>query len=171
MKKRSLLFILTVVLIGSIAFPVTATAEAIIDIKRWTFCKGVQDREAKDAVSDTVYHGDVKELFFWMEIVGGREALATLEASGQLRIRHEWRRGIFVTDNIDVGITPDRWLEYREAIRKQVEEGGLFTYRTYSFKKNLRIGRYKIIVSDGHGNHVTELGGRGQFRPTIEISR
>ena len=63
-------------------------------------------------------------VFLWMEIRAGERALTMLEAKGQMSIYHAWASEKWVTDIIDIGITKERWLELREAIRGEVKQKG-----------------------------------------------
>ncbi len=140
-----------------------------IHITRASFCLGVKDREPIDSVANRVRLSPDGAMFFWTEIQGGEEALHSLETKGQLLVKHQWRKGIIVTDMIEVGITVDKWLENREAIRQEVRERGYFTYRTYSYKAMWESGTYTVITLESRNNAVTQLGGTRTFRPEITI--
>jgi hypothetical protein len=142
-----------------------------IQITRADFCLGIKDREPLHAVRDSTRLAAKAELFFWMEFQGGEKALQTLEATGQLLVKHQWRSGIMVTDTIEVGITVDKWLENREAIRGQVREKGAFTYRTYSYKAIWNYDTYSIITLDGNDNAVCQIGSDRMFKPKITIEK
>jgi len=83
-----------------------------------------------------------ESVFLWMEIRAGERALTMLEAKGQMSIYHAWASEKGVTDIIDIGISKERWLELREAIRGEVKQKGFFTWRTYSAKRNFKEGRF-----------------------------
>ena len=75
-----------------------------IQITRADFCLGIENREPLHAVRNSLRLAAKAELFFWTEFQGGEKALQALEATGQLLVKHQWRRGIIVTDTIEVGI-------------------------------------------------------------------
>jgi hypothetical protein len=141
-----------------------------IEISRANFCLGIKDREPIDAVTERAPLPPQSELFFWIEFQGGKATLQALEDKNQLLVKHQWRKGILVTDTIEVGITIDKWHEYRDAIRMQVKEKGFFTFRTYSYKKNWEYGStYTVITLDSNDNAVCEVGSRVDFRPKILV--
>ncbi len=162
--------LLALALFFSFVAPADSSAQEI-EITRAAFCLDIKDREPIDTVTDRVALSPNSELFFWIELQGGKEALQTLETTGQLLVKHQWRRGIFVTDTIEVGITVDKWREYREAIRRQIREQGFFTYRTYSYKANLENGKYILITLDNRDNAVSQFGSGRAFRPQIVITK
>jgi hypothetical protein len=111
-----------------------------------------------------------ESVFLWMEIRAGERALTMLEAKGQMSIYHAWASEKGVTDIIDVGITKERWLELREAIRGEVKQKGFFTWRTYSAKRNFKEGRFYVSVLDANKKPVRKSGsGTEAFRPEIVI--
>ena len=136
-----------------------------IEITRADFCLGIKDREPLNIVRDSIRLAANSELFFWMEFQGGQKAIQTLEATGQLLVRHQWRRGIMVTDAIEVGITVDKWLEHRDAMRAQVREKGFFTYRTYSYRpfgNTIPTQSSPWMATD---NAVYQIGSDRMFKP------
>ena len=140
-----------------------------IEITRADFCLGIKNREPLSTVRDSIRLAANSELFFWMEFQGGQKAIQTLEATGQLLVKHQWRRGIIVTDTIEVGITVDKWLENRDAIRTQVREKGFFTYRTYSYKAIWDYDTYTVITLDGNDNAVSQIGSDRIMKPKITL--
>jgi len=109
-------------------------------------------------------------VFLWMEIRAGERALTMLEAKSQMSIYHAWASEKWVTDIIDIGITKERWLELREAIRGEVKQKGFFTWRTYSAKRNFKEGRFYVSVLDANKKPVRKSGsGTEAFRPEIVI--
>lgn len=111
-----------------------------------------------------------ESVFLWMEIRAGERALTMLEAKGQMSIYHAWASEKWVTDIIDIGITKERWLELREAIRGEVKQKGFFTWRTYSAKRNFKEGRFYVSVLDANKKPVRKSGsGTEAFRPEIVI--
>ncbi len=159
-------------IVGAVLFLLGVSAPSFaqeIHISRASFCTGIKDREPLDPVADRVRLKADGWLFYWTEIQGGPEALQSLEAKGQLLVKHQWREGILVTDVIEVGITIDKWLENREALRQEVRERGFFTYRTFSYKAMWESGTYTLITLNSQNKAVTQLGGTRAFRPEITI--
>lgn len=154
--------------------PAAIAAELVpaqaVQVTRATFAKGVRDRGPVDEVSGTANLTPGQELYFWMEFQGGPDALGVLEATNQLSMVHEWRRGLIVTDAIVVGITAQRWLAERERIRESVRSRGFFTWRTYSFKGNWTGGAYEVLVREHTNRAVRRVGSSSEFRPSIVIS-
>ena len=145
-------------------------AQPLFEVERESFCKGVQGREPMDPFSGVAEIKKGEGVFLWMEIRAGERALTMLEAKGQMSIYHAWASEKWVTDIIDIGITKERWLELREAIRGEVRQKGFFTWRTYSAKRNFKEGRFYVSVLDANKKPVRKSGsGTEAFRPEIVI--
>ncbi|MCJ7803619.1 MAG: hypothetical protein MUP18_03375 [Desulfobacterales bacterium] len=145
-------------------------AQPLFEVERESFCKGVQGREPMNPFSGVAEIKKGESVFLWMEIRAGERALTMLEAKGQMSIYHAWASEKWVTDIIDIGITKERWLELREAIRGEVKQKGFFTWRTYSAKRNFKEGRFYVSVLDANKKPVRKSGsGTEAFRPEIVI--
>jgi hypothetical protein len=145
-------------------------AQPLFEVERESFCKGVQDREPMNHLSNVAEIRKGEDVFLWMEIKGGERALTMLEAKGQMSIYHAWASEKGVTDIIDIGITKQRWLELANAMRNQFREQGFFTWRTYSAKRNFREGRWYVSILDANKKPVRKVGpGTKAFRPEIVI--
>jgi len=145
-------------------------AQALIQVTRSDFCRGIHNREPRDKVSGEVLTRPGQELYFWMEFTAGHPALDILEKGGELPIFHYWRKGIVVTDKPNVGITQEKWLETRDTIRSQVAEKGCFNWRTFSYKQNLESVTYTILILDANGDAVTSVGSGKPLKPEIKVS-
>ena len=111
-----------------------------------------------------------EELFLWMEIKAGQRALTMLEAKGEMPVYHAWASEIGVIDLINIGITKEKWLEQADAIRNEVKQRGFFTWRTQSYKRNLKEGRWYVSVLDANKKPVKKSGsGTEVFRPEIVV--
>ena len=109
-------------------------------------------------------------LFLWMEIKAGERALTMLEAKGEMPVYHAWASEIGVIDLINIGITKEKWLEQADAIRNEVKQRGFFTWRTQSYKRNLKEGRWYVSVLDANKKPVKKSGsGTEVFRPEIVV--
>jgi hypothetical protein len=147
-----------------------ANAQPLFEVERESFCRGVQGHEPMDSFSGVAEIKKGDEVFLWMEIKGGERALTMLEAKGQMSVYHAWASEKGVTDLIDIGITKERWLELSNAMRNQFREQGFFTWRTQSFKKNFKEGRWYVSVLDANKKPVRKSGsGPEAFRPEIII--
>jgi hypothetical protein len=93
-----------------------------------------------------------------------------LEAKGQMSIYHAWASEKGVTDIIDIGLMKERWLELTSAIKNQFRKQGFFTWRTQSFKRNFKEGRWYVSILDANKKPVRKTGsGTEAFRPEIVI--
>jgi hypothetical protein len=163
-------FQFTLILITVFIFIPHGHAQPLFEVERESFCKGVQGREPMNPFSGVAEIKKGEGVFLWMEIRAGERALTMLEGKGQMSIYHAWASEKGVTDIIDVGITKERWLELREAIRGEVKQKGFFTWRTYSAKRNFKEGRFYVSVLDANKKPVRKSGsGTEAFRPEIAI--
>jgi len=163
-------FQFTLILITVFIVTTHSNAQPLFEVERESFCKGVQGREPMNPFSGVAEIKKGESVFLWMEIRAGERALTMLEAKGQMSIYHAWASEKWVTDIVDIGITKERWLELREAIRGEVKQKGFFTWRTYSAKRNFKEGRFYVSVLDANKNPVRKSGsGTEAFRPEIVI--
>ena len=163
-------FKFTLLLMAFFIFIPHGNAQPLFEVERESFCKGVQGREPMNPFSGVAEIKKGEGVFLWMEVKVGERALTMLEAKGQMSIYHAWASEKGVTDIIDVGITKERWLELREAIRGEVKQKGFFTWRTYSAKRNFKEGRFYVSVLDANKKPVRKSGsGTEAFRPEIVI--
>ena len=145
-------------------------AQPLFEVERESFCKGVQGHEPMNPFSGVAEIKKGEGVFLWMEIRAGERALTMLEAKGHMSIYHAWASERGVTDMIDIGITKQRWLEQAKAVRNQFNKQGFFTWRTYSFKRNFREGRWYVSVLDANKKPVRKSGsGTEAFRPEVVI--
>jgi hypothetical protein len=163
-------FQFTLILITVFIVTTHSNAQPLFEVERESFCKGVQGREPMNPFSGVAEIKKGESVFLWMEIRAGERALTMLEAKGQMSIYHAWASEKWVTDIVDIGITKERWLELREAIRGEVKQKGFFTWRTYSAKRNFKEGRFYVSVLDANKKPVRKSGsGTEAFRPEIAI--
>ncbi|MBM4322079.1 MAG: DUF2914 domain-containing protein [Deltaproteobacteria bacterium] len=165
-----LLLQLALIFIVLLISEIESYPQPLFEVTREAFCREVRDREPQQPFSDfaEVRKGD--GLFLWMEIKAGERALTMLEAKGELPIYHAWALEVRVLDLINIGITKERWLEQADAIRGEVNRRGFFTWRTQSYKKNLKEGRWYVSVLDANKKPVKKLGsGTEVFRPEIVV--
>lgn len=163
-------FQFTLILITVFIVTTHSNAQPLFEVERESFCKGVQGREPMNPFSGVAEIKKGESVFLWMEIRAGERALTMLEAKGQMSIYHAWASEKGVTDIIDIGISKERWLELREAIRGEVKQKGFFTWRTYSAKRNFKEGRFYVSVLDANKKPVRKSGsGTEAFRPEIVI--
>ena len=166
--KTSLLFIF--VSFVFVIIPAYSNAQPLFEVERESFCKGVQEREPMSPFSGVAEIKKGEGIFLWMEIKAGERALTMLEAKGQMSIYHAWASEKGVTDIIDIGLTKERWLELASAIKNQFRKQGFFTWRTQSFKRNFKEGRWYVSILDANKKPVRKTGsGTEAFRPEIVI--
>jgi hypothetical protein len=145
-------------------------AQPLFEVERESYCRGVQGHEPMDPFSDVAEIKKGEGVFLWMEIKAGERALTMLEAKGQMPIYHAWGSEKWVTDIIDVGIMKERWQERSSAIKSQYRQQGFFTWRTQSFKRNFKEGRWYVSILDANRKPVRKSGsGQEAFRPEIVI--
>lgn len=151
-------------------FETDAHAEPLFEVKRESFCRSVQDREPASPLPSVAEIKKGEGVFLWMEIKAGERALTMLEAKGQMSIYHAWASKVGVTDVIDIGIPKERWLEQENAIRNEFKNRGFFTWRTQSFKRNFKEGRWYVSILDANKKPVRRVGSSSEaFRPEIVI--
>ena len=109
-------------------------------------------------------------LWLWMEIRAGERAMTMLKAKGQMSIYHAWASEKGVTDVIDIGIKEKNWTNNADTIRNQFKNQGFFMWRTQSFKRNFKEGRWYVSILDANKKPVRKIGaGTEAFRPEIVI--
>ena len=166
--KTLLLFIL--VSFVFVIIPAYGNAQPLFEVERESFCKVIREREPVDPFTGIAEIRRGEGIFLWMEIKAGERALTMLEARGQMPIYHAWASEKRVADIIDIGITKERWVELASAVRSQFRQQGFFTWRTQSFKRKFKEGRWYVSVLDANKRPVRKLGsGQEAFRPEIVI--
>ena len=164
------LFQFTLVLIAFFIIETPAIAQPLFEVEREFFCRIIQDREPISPFSGVAEINRGEGIFLWMKIRAGGRALTMLEGKGQMSIYHAWASEFGVTDVIDIGITKERWLEQENAIRNEFKKQGFFTWRTQSFKRNFKEGRWYVSILDANKRPVCKYGsGTEAFRPEIVI--
>jgi hypothetical protein len=151
---KKLIFIFLVLFFSS-SITLLGQASELITITRSAFCLNINNREPVNKISGTVNIAANESIYFWMEFIGRKDALAMLEKTGELKIWHKWRKGMWVTDRIMVGINQEKWEENQEQIRLEFNERGFFTWRTCSFKKINSNGKRKVKIYDDKGDVIS----------------
>lgn len=145
-------------------------AQPLFEVEREAFCREVRDHEPQTLFSGVAEIRKGEGLFLWMEIKVGERALTMLEAKREMPVYHAWASEIGVIDLINIGIMKEKWLEQADAIRNEVKRRGFFTWRTQSYKRNLKEGRWYVSVLDANKKPVKKSGsGTEAFRPEIVI--
>jgi len=145
-------------------------AQPLFEVERESFCKVIREREPVDPFTGIAEIRRGEGIFLWMEIKAGERALTMLEARGQMPIYHAWASEKRVADIIAIGITKERWAELAGGIRSQFRQQGFFTWRTQSFKRNFKEGRWYVSVLDANKKPVRKSdSGQEAFRPEIVI--
>jgi hypothetical protein len=158
------------IVFGLSFFTNLSIAQSLFEVERESFCRRVQDFEPVIPFSGVAEMKKGEGLFLWMEIKAGERALTMLEAKGEMPVYHAWASEIGVIDLINIGIMKEKWLEQTNAIRNEVKRRGFFTWRTQSYKRNLKEGRWYVSVLDANKKPVKKSGsGTEAFRPEIVI--
>ena len=147
-----------------------AYGQPLFEVERESFCKGIREREPADPFTGVAEIKKGEGVFLWMEIKAGERALTMLEAKGQMCIYHAWASEKGVVDVIDIGIQKENWTEHVNAIKNQFKKQGFFTWRTQSFKRNFKEGRWYVSILDANKKPVRKVGsGTEASRPQIVI--
>jgi len=163
-------FHLVLILIAFFIAVSYGNAQPLFEVERESFCKTIHEREPVDPFTDIAEIKKGEGIFLWMEIKAGERALTMLEAKGQMPIYHAWASEKGVADIIDIGMTKERWVELANAIKNQFKNQGFFTWRTQSFKRKFKEGRWYVSVLDANKKPVRKSGsGQEAFRPEIVI--
>jgi hypothetical protein len=158
------------IVFGFSFFTNLSIAQPLFEVEREAFCREVRDHEPQHPFSDLAEIKKSEGLFLWMEIKAGERALTMLEAKGEMPVYHAWASEIGVIDLINIGIMKEKWLEQADAIRNEVKSRGFFTWRTQSYKRNLKEGRWYVSVLDANKKPVKKSGsGTEVFRPEIVV--
>jgi hypothetical protein len=166
--KTLLLFIL--VSFVFVIIPAYGNSQPLFEVERESFCKTIHEREPVDPFTGIAEIKKGEGIFLWMEIKAGERALTMLEAKGQMPIYHAWASEKGIADIIDIGMTKERWVELASAIKNQFKNQGFFTWRTQSFKRKFKEGRWYVSVLDANKKPVRKVGsGSEAFRPEIVI--
>lgn len=145
-------------------------AQPLFEVERESFCRYIKGHEPVDPFVEVAEIKRGEGIFLWMEIVADKRALTMLEAKGELLIYHAWASDIGVTDIINIGIGKGLWEEKKVLIRDEFRRQGFFSWRTQSFKRNLKEGRWYISILDANKKPVFKRGaGREAVRPQIMI--
>lgn len=145
-------------------------AQPLFEVERESFCRYVKGHEPVDPFLEVAEIKRGEGIFFWMEVKAGERALTMLEAKGELPIYHAWASDTGVTDIINIGIGKGLWEEKKGLIGDELRRRGFFTWRTQSFKRNLKEGRWYISILDANKKPVFKIGaGREALRPQIII--
>jgi hypothetical protein len=159
-----------IILLVLFIFETDVHAQPLFEVERESFCRSIQDRVPNSPFSGIAEIKKGEGVFLWMEIKAGERALTMLESKGQMSIYHAWASEVGVIDVIDIGITKERWMEQENAIRNEFKNRGFFTWRTQSFKRNFKEGRWYVSILDANKRPVCKYGsGTEAFRPEIVI--
>ncbi len=145
-------------------------AQPLFEVEREAFCRSVQSHEPQNPFSGIAEIKKGEGIFLWMEMKAGERALTMLESKGEMPVYHAWASEIGVIDLINIGITKERWMEQADAIRDEFKRRGFFTWRTQSYKRNMKEGRWYVSVLDANKKPVRQSGsGTEVCRPEIVI--
>lgn len=148
--------------------PLGRSQLAITDVR---FFKTRESKPA-DEISGSYSRERLKRLYVRFTILGSQQTIADLEQHAFVSVKIDWRINGRVVDSVEVGITQDKWDIGEDDFRKQVQDNGVFTYRTFSYRTFIPIGSYQLTIRDGLGNVLAPSGfrGPGLYQPTLTIT-
>lgn len=155
--KRRAFFILIVLIIMLASGQKVYAEDPLITIVKAVWTDGVDNkRNPKQEYGESV--SSSKHLYLWTRVKGGEEALNILESRGKLPIRHKWYTYIGTSPQFEesqkpidaVNLSVGKKAKINE-LRLEVDNHGYFDWRTWSMKKNIRAGWWKvrIVYEDG----------------------
>lgn len=158
MKNRFLL-VAAVFLLTAMAGASPAGDSAVLSIVDAAWTHGVgEDRQPRERLERA---GPDQPLTLWMKVSCSPGALEMLRIQGKLPIRHKWSYASFggvlaqgtlnMTDSI--ALSAGR-VELLDLLAAEVRTRGGFDWRTWSTKKNLLRGTWRVRVSYSDGSPV-----------------
>lgn len=145
-------------------------AQPLFEVEQESFCKEVQGHRPINSFSGVAEIKKREGIFLWMQIRGGQRALTMLQSKGQMPIYHAWGSESGICEILNMGITKENWTEHADAIKNQVKKRGVFSWRTQSFKRNLKEGNWYVSVLDANKKPIPKFGsGTEPCRPEIVI--
>jgi hypothetical protein len=124
----------------------------------WT--NGVNGSKNPKAVFEDIADG-ARQIYLWTKIQGEEEALSYLSKNGKLPIRHQWFSYVGATPLPEDIVTPTDEIvlhvgksEETSKLQGMLKEKGYFQWRTWSMKKNLYEGWWKVRVVYNDGEPV-----------------
>lgn len=130
--------------------------DLVIGVKT-EWARGVQDRMPSKKHDGSAPHAP---LYFWMLFEGNEAALKHIRSNGDLPIRHKWSVVIAgeqeseQPDSVSLSIGNDQE-QTLSALTGKLKNEGKFTWRTWSMKKNISKGLWKIeVVYEDDGTPV-----------------
>lgn len=140
---------------GAVTTAAAPEALAGVEVVEFAWAARVVERNAEHRYQDRAPAG--APLYLWIRLRGDDDALDRLRDGGKLPIRHEWVNYVGPDPDIDT-LRPTDEIEVggvREAVVDQVASEvalrGYFDWRTWSVKRNLRLGTHavKVVYADG----------------------
>lgn len=98
---------------------------------------------------------NIKQLYLWTRVQAGTDALEYLKSKGKLPILHQWFTYLGSLSQFDESIdTIQLNIGNTDDVNKlswQIQQNDHFVWRTWSMKRNLRPGwwKVKVVYSDG----------------------
>lgn len=148
------------------------TEEPLITLRESIWTDKVNERQFSQPHPGTA---DVVPIYLWMRVVGTKKALSQLKEEGKLPIHHKWYNLGLTGYNQD-GSYPmidDIKLDAgKESLVHKLDlevsmRGGYFDWRTWSMKKNIRQGQWRVDVV--YNNNKPVLCGNNACVCYIEI--
>lgn len=108
-------------------------------------------------------------LYFSLTIVGDADTLAWHEERGRLPFYITFRGDESRFDTVDIGIMPEKWEHERKRFAAEIEERGIFTFRTHYNTRKINFHRIELTLKDGDGNTIRTVSGSRNINPVIEL--
>lgn len=109
-------------------------------------------------------------LYFSVTIVGDERAFQHADHHRELGLEAAiWCDGRD-TGSVQFGMSTRDWEFIQNALRAELDQKGVFTWRTYINTKRIACSKIEIIMRDDNDDVVTPVGSHGTFNATVEIT-
>ncbi len=126
---------------------------APLQIADWAWTKAIQKNCPTERLE--VDKGHEGPVYLWMNIVGGTDALKILRREGGLAVRHIWIKedgqGQAVKKET---VKLDKDADITEKFSQEFKDKEFFDWRTWSVKRNMSPGRWRVQVVDKAGRPI-----------------
>ena len=130
----------------------TYAEDSLISVTKAVWTNGIDKSKDPKKIYKEVATG-TQPLYLWMHIRGSERALEILSSQGKLPIRHKWYKYIGYAGYFDESQTPIDAIELSVGKKAKLDElsleiktRGYFDWRTWSMKRNIKPGWWKVII-------------------------
>jgi hypothetical protein len=129
-------------------------------------------KQPERPVAGSISRNKLGRLYARFLVIGTADTIHQLARSGYLSLKAEWSLDNQVVDVIEIGISQEKWDDGESEFRRQVQENGLFTFRTITYRSYIPPGTYKLTIRDARGNILSPeaFPGPGVYQPTIKVT-